>query len=547
MKVDQNGKFITFSMKSWMACGNDIACQAKKNLQQKEATWREYTKLYLRHWDEWEVEGRYNRIFILPIQMNSEHIKTHKTIAGTDMIFDVLPNDLLAATPVPPFGGAEQYSISPDGKAIAVTLEIIQHDTAWRTDWKVYYLPITWNGNTPKFGTPRSLAADNKARTQNPVFVDAHNMYYLSMDLPQSESDLLHLVHYDVAGDKSTRVSMDFDRSIGEYFFIDNLVYMSVNEDGEQALYAYNLNTQEMTRVYNKGHANSFSVTSNKTVIFSYDDFNHPNNIYQGVFTNSGKTLTASRMTTYNVQVLAQFTMQEPEKFHYNSNPQVQGWIIKPANFQPSGKYPVAHLIHGGPEGAWGSGWSYRWNPQLWAAAGFVVVMINPRGSTGFGKDFTAAVLKNWGGAPFEDLMDGMDYVIQNYDYVDEKRQTAAGASYGGYMINWINGNSDRYNALVCHDGVFSTVDMWYQTDELFFSENEYGGLPWEARDLYEKWNPERFVENWKTPTLVIEGYKDYRVPWSQALSSFQTLQRRGIDSKFIVFPSENHWVLNSA
>jgi len=220
-------------------------------------------------------------------------------------------------------------------------------------------------------------------------------------------------------------------------------------------------------------------------------------------------------------------------------------WFLKPANFDSQKKYPLVQLIHGGPQQSWGDDWSNRWNPQLWANAGYAVSMINFHGSTGYGQSFTDSVSTNWGSYPYFDIMNGTDYVISRYPWIDGTKVSACGGSFGGYMINWILGNTDRFTALVDHDGIFDTKAAYYSTEEIWFPEWEFAGKPWNS-PLYDKWNPSKLVNKWKTPTLIIHGGRDYRIDISQGLGTFTALQRRNITSKLLVFPQENHWVLNS-
>jgi len=257
--------------------------------------------------------------------------------------------------------------------------------------------------------------------------------------------------------------------------------------------------------------------------------------------------VNAHKLTQANQDLMSQFAFQHPESFYFTgaNSSKVQGWLIKPYSFNPAKKYPLAFLIHGGPEGAWTDGWSYRWNPQLWANRGYVVVMVNPQGSTGFGQAFTDAVREDWGGSPYISLMKGFDFVVSNYTFIDGNRACACGASYGGYMINWVNGkNEKKFKCLVNHDGVFDTVAMGYGTEELWFTEAEFGGTPYDNIAGYEKFNPRNLAKTMNTPTLVIHGGMDYRIAISEGLSTFTALQRRGIPSKLLYFPLENHWVL---
>ena len=259
-----------------------------------------------------------------------------------------------------------------------------------------------------------------------------------------------------------------------------------------------------------------------------------------------------------NEEILQNKELPDPEAFNFigGYNDTVYGWIMKPINFDETKKYPVALLIHGGPESSWTSGWSYSWNPTMYAQQGYAVVMINPHGSTGVSSQFQNAVRNDWGGVPYQDIITGINYAVNNYNYLDKDKICAAGGSYGGYMINWINGHTDMFKCLVNHDGAFSVISKFYGTEELWFQKAEFcptdkiGCNPFdgkEIRDGYEKNSPERFVQNWKTPMLVIHGGKDMRVPLTEGLQAFTALQMKGIDSQFLYFPEENHWTLNPA
>jgi dipeptidyl aminopeptidase/acylaminoacyl peptidase len=247
-----------------------------------------------------------------------------------------------------------------------------------------------------------------------------------------------------------------------------------------------------------------------------------------------------------NSAVLSQIAMSPLESFWFTGahDDKVEGFLVKPPNFDASKKYPVKFLIHGGPEGAWGDDWSYRWNPELFAANGYVVMMVNFHGSTGYGQKFIDAINGDWGGAPFEDLMKGLDYAEQTYLFIDKNRECALGASYGGYAINWILGHTDRFKCLVSHDGMFNAESAWGDTEELWFNDWEFKGTPYDNRELYRKWSPHEYAKNFKTPTLVIHGQKDYRLDVSQGFDLFTTLQMEGVPSKMLYFPDEGHWVL---
>jgi dipeptidyl aminopeptidase/acylaminoacyl peptidase len=252
------------------------------------------------------------------------------------------------------------------------------------------------------------------------------------------------------------------------------------------------------------------------------------------------------QLTHLNDAVLSQVSMSPLEPFWFTGahGDQVEGFLVKPPNFDPAKKYPVKFLVHGGPQGAWGDDWSYRWNPELFAANGYVVVMINFHGSTGYGQKFVDSINGDWGGAPFEDLMKGLDYAEQTYPFIDKNRECVLGASFGGYMVNWIIGHTDRFKCAVSHDGMFNAESAWGTTEELWFNDWEFKGTPYDNREMYRKWSPHEYAKNFKTPTLVIHGQKDYRLDVSEGFDLFTTLQMMGVPSKMLYFPDEGHWVL---
>jgi dipeptidyl aminopeptidase/acylaminoacyl peptidase len=254
----------------------------------------------------------------------------------------------------------------------------------------------------------------------------------------------------------------------------------------------------------------------------------------------------AEELSHLNDTTLANVAMQPVESFWFAGagGAKVQGFLLKPPRFSKDEKYPVKFLIHGGPQGQWGDEWSFRWNAELFAADGYVVIMINPRGSTGYGQAFVDGVNKDWGGKPYIDLMNGLDYAEKTYPFIDKNRECALGASYGGYMIDWILGHTNRFKCLVSHDGMFNTESAYGTTEELWFPEWEFGDTPWNNREGYRKWSPHLFAAQFKTPTLVVHGQLDYRLDVSEGFQLFTTLQRLNIPSKMLYFPDEGHWVL---
>jgi len=321
------------------------------------------------------------------------------------------------------------------------------------------------------------------------------------------------------------------------------------------------------TRTLVGGFNDDVAVTPDgKKLVFSRNSIAAPNEIYEADASAEGcpsRTGDVDRgkescslakdwaVTHVNEQLLSQISMSKADPFWFAgaNGDEVEGSLVKPPNFDATKKYPVKFLIHGGPEGAWGDDWSYRWNPELFAAPtssgpGYVVIMINFHGSTGYGQKFIDAINGDWGGAPFEDLMKGLDYAEKTYPFIDKDRECALGASYGGYMANWLLGHTDRFKCIVSHDGMFNPVSAWGTTEELWFNNWEFKGTPYTNPEVYKKWSPRNSAKNFKTPTLVIHGQLDYRLDVSEGFQLFTTLQTMGVPSRMLYFPDEGHWVL---
>jgi dipeptidyl aminopeptidase/acylaminoacyl peptidase len=281
-------------------------------------------------------------------------------------------------------------------------------------------------------------------------------------------------------------------------------------------------------------------------IVFTRMKINAPTEIYIRTSKQEEWPKSGEQLTHVNDKLLSSIAMSPLNYFYFKgaNSDSVEGFLVKPPNFDASKKYPVKFLIHGGPQGAWGDDWSFRWNPELFAANGYVVIMINFHGSTGYGQKFIDAINGDWGGAPFEDLMKGLDYAEKTYPFIDKDRECALGASYGGYMANWVLGHTDRFKCIVSHDGMFNTASAWGTTEELWFNNWEFKGTPYTNPEMYEKWSPRNSAKNFKTPTLVIHGQLDYRLDVSEGFQLFDTLQVMGVPSKMLYFPDEGHWVL---
>jgi dipeptidyl aminopeptidase/acylaminoacyl peptidase len=506
-----------------------------------------FDRLLYRHWNAYKA-GKRTHIFVIPVS------------AGA--IRDLTPSDHDA--PQFSLGGQDNYAFSPDGQELCYTSN---HDRveATSTNNDLWTVPVNWPANaTPAdvLAKTKNITADNPASDSTPLYSpDGKYVAYRAQQRPGYESDRFRLMLYDrkTGGKEPMAATSSFDRWIGTIAWApdSSRIYFTAENEGQAPI--YELRAGEIAgKVWEivGGFNDDVAMTKDgSTLLFTQMSLQAPNEISAvpkdsiGLvgLTNPQVTVTRARPLTHlNDGVLSQIAMSPLEPFWFTGahNDKVQGFLVKPPNFDPAKKYPVKFLIHGGPEGAWGDDWSYRWNPELFAANGYVVIMINFHGSTGYGQKFIDAINGDWGGAPFEDLMKGLDYAEKTYPFIDKDRECALGASYGGYMANWVLGHTDRFMCIVSHDGMFNSISAWGTTEELWFNEWEYKGTPYTNREMYEKWTPSNAAKNFKTPTLVIHGQLDYRLDVSEGFQLFTTLQRLGVPSKMLYFPDEGHWVL---
>jgi dipeptidyl aminopeptidase/acylaminoacyl peptidase len=437
--------------------------------------------------------------------------------------------------------------------------------------------PTARDGGGGLVGPAKNITADNPASDSSPLYSpDGRYIAYRAQQRPGYESDRFRLMLYDRKTGEKKNLSEQFDRWIGTFAWLSDsrTIMLSTESEGDSPLYYYTLQSdQEGGGTYSPWPPETVAgfdddVTSTpdaKWLIFSRMSIASPTEIYKAATgmpgcvdrqydsskppykaTRDCLLHPAERLTHLNDAILSQAAMSPLESFWFPgaNGDKVQGFLVKPPNFDAGKKYPVKFLIHGGPQGAWGDDWSYRWNPELFAANGYVVIMINFHGSTGYGQKFIDAINGDWGGAPFEDLMKGLDYAEKTYPFIDKNRECALGASYGGYAINWILGHTDRFKCLVSHDGMFNAESAWGTTEELWFNNWEFKGTPYDNRASYQKWSPHQYAKNFKTPTLVIHGQRDYRLDVSEGFQLFTTLQMEGVPSKMLYFPDEGHWVL---
>ncbi len=530
-KLSPDGKKILMSIDVSPDCAVQLCASKDVNPASAGASGKLYDKLFVRHWDTWS-DGKRSQLFITDVDVEA----AKKTmIPLPHWLTQGIDGDI----PSKPFGDESEYSFSPDGKTIYFDVRIAGKTEPWSTNFDIYSVPADASS------APRNLTEANKAWDSAPVVsADGKTMYYLAMKRPTFEADRFGIMAMDLASGKIREVDPQWDRSAGNVELSKNgkVLYTTADDNGDHALFAIDIASGKATRLSAPGQVEGFSLAGDE-IVTVHSTLKTPADLFR--LNSHGKD--ATQLTHFNADRLSKTQMGDYEFFNFKGadDANVQGYVVKPANFDPAKKYPVAFVIHGGPQGAMTNEFHYRWNPQTYAGNGFAVVTVNFHGSTGYGQAFTDEISGDWGGKPLEDLQKGWAAALQKYTFLDGNRACALGASYGGYMIYWIAGNWQQpWKCLVDHDGVFDTRMMAYSTEELWFNEWENGGTQWEHPENYEKFNPLDHVKDWSVPMLVIHSGNDFRIPLDQGIAAFTALQRRGIPSEFLTFPDENHWVL---
>ena len=487
-------------------------------------TGREYDQLMTRHWDQWETPGNYSRVFTVVLRAEGK--------LGT--LGTAMDGNLVGDAPSKPFGGGDEISWSADSSAVFFALRHANANEAKSTNLDIYRSAL----QNP---TPVNLSADNAGMDTTPAASpDGKWLAWTSMARATFEADRLVIKLMDLKSGKITALTNTWDRSVASLAWAANSKSLLVTAQDvlETPLYRIDLKGK-ITRLTERGSIAEAVPLKNGGVVYAINSINGPSDLVH--MDAKGKT---TQLTNVNADTMAMLDPVNYQKFDFTgaNGDQVYGQIVKPQG--ATGKLPVLLLVHGGPQGTFNNSWSYRWNPAVMASQGYAVVSIDFHGSTGYGQKFTDSIHKNWGGWPLEDLQKGMEAVGKIDAQLDTNNACASGGSFGGYMMNWISGNwPDRFKCLVNHAGIFDLRAMAYETEELWFDQWDNGG-PWTTRSDAEKWNPVNHVAKWKTPTLVIHGERDYRIPYSQSLAAFTALQQQGVESKLLVFPDENHWVL---
>ncbi|MCP4602885.1 MAG: S9 family peptidase [Proteobacteria bacterium] len=498
-------------------------CNRIRAKQKKESnvTARIYDKLLYRIWNTWRNE-RLGHILWVPL-------------SGDDEPKDLTPGKW--QTPPLDLAGYTGLSISPDGKEIAFTANTTDNP-AWNTNNDAFIVSVTG-------GKPENITLLNQAYDAEPKYSpNGKFIAYKAMKRPIFEADRRVLMIYNRKTKKKLPITDNLDRSVAQFSWAPDSksIVFNAQDRGHVSVYRVGVPSGITTKLVGK-HKNSDPqyFDHGTQIAFLSQTMSHPSE----VFTASGNGSNVKQISRINGVVLGKIEMGQFEEFEYPgaNGDNVHGFLVKPPGFNPKKKYPLLMVIHGGPQGAVTNSFHPRWNLQMFAMPGFVVAGVNFHGSTGYGQEFTDSISGDWGGKPYEDIMLGVDYVTNTYSFVDKKNVSATGASYGGFMVNWIMGHTQRFKSLVSHAGVFDQTSMYGATEELWFPEWEFKGTPWSNSELYKRFSPSTYVDNFKTPTLVIHGEQDYRVPYTQGLQLFTALQRQGVESKLLIYPGENHFI----
>jgi dipeptidyl aminopeptidase/acylaminoacyl peptidase len=522
--LSPDGKTIAITASVFPSCA-DMACNERmaKERTENPVKARVITEIPFRRWDTW-VDGMRNHIFLIASEGGAAQ--------------DVTPGDV--DSPIWTEEGTQEVAFSPDSRQICFS-RFVQNE-ALTGNSNLFVMPVSG-------GAPRAITT-NKASDRTPIYSpDGRYIAYSATLRPMQESDLTRLFLYDRMTGEHKNVFEATDRSIDSYVWAPDSksLYVSFEDRGQEPLARLDVDTLKVTQLVTAGTSGPADVSRDGTfLVFSKMDFSHPAELFRlNVAEAAGPPASLTRM---NSEVLKDIEFGEFSSFTFRgwNGENVQAWQVKPPGFDASKKYPLLLLMHGGPENSWANLFHYRWNAQLFAAAGYVVILPNFHGSSGFGLKFMDAIKGQWGGAPYEDQMKAVDTAL-TWPYIDTTRVAAAGASYGGYMANWVEGHTDRFRAIVSHDGLYDLVTMLYSSDFVGGSEQEFKGTPWENPQALVNEAPATFAKNFKTPMLIIHGEHDYRVDPSQGFAMFQVLQAKHVPSKLLVFEEENHWVLKPA
>jgi dipeptidyl aminopeptidase/acylaminoacyl peptidase len=542
-----DGNSILFTSNVYPECDDpsfvrEYNCNLEKRDQAEQSPVKAqiFTHLLYRHWNAYK-DGKRSHIFVMPAPDPDESWAPSQDSARRhygNLLFyhDLTPGDYDA--PVFSVGGQDDYAFSPDGKEVCFTSN---HDKnpAVSTNNDLWLVPVDG-------GAAKNITADNPASDSTPLYSpDGKYIAYRAQKRPGDESDRFRLMLYDRKTGERRNLTENFDQWVGTIAWMPNStgVLFTSEDKGEAPIYLLGTGEAQPKEIV-RGSNDELVVNPDGTrLIFSRMAISAPTELYRRSLT---KDVDEEQLTYLNNDIQSQISMSPLEPFWFTGahNEKVEGFLVKPPNFDPNKKYPLKFIVHGGPEVPLGDQWSYRWNAELFAASGYVVIEINFHGSPGYGQKFIDAINGDWGSAPYEDLMKGLDYAEERYGFIDKDRECALGASYGGYMMNWMLGHPNHFKCIVTHDGMFNAESAWGSTEEIWFNNWEFRGTPYDNRAMYQKWSPHQYAKNFKTPTLVIHSQLDYRLDVSEGFQLFTTLQMQGVPSKMLYFPDEGHWVL---
>jgi len=515
-----DGDRFLFSSSVYPDCEDDKANKARdKEKEKNKVKAKIFDALLYRHWNYWK-DDKFSHLFLV----SSE---------GTG-IKDITPGNHDA--PPISLGGSNDYVFSPDGKEICFTMNQ-EKVVATSTNNDLFIIPVD--------GKNYRKITKNPSNDNSPCYSpDGKYIAYRAQMIPGYESDRYRLMLYDRKTGEIKNLIENYDRSAGDFVWSPDSkkLYFIAEDRGYTSVYSVSVESQNVTQITKKMYISNLNITSDgKTFIFTKQSSNSPVEIFSSGTSGTGFT----QLTRVNQKLLENIEMNKAEEFQYEGaeGTLIHGFLVKPPKFDPSKKYPLLYLIHGGPQGSWSDNFHYRWNSQLFASPGYVVALVNPRGSTGYGQKLTDEISGDWGGKCYEDIMKGVDYILDTFPFIDKSNLAAAGGSFGGYMVNWIEGHTDRFKCLISHDGLFNLTSFYYATEELWFPEWEFKGTPWTNNEMYENFSPHNYVQNFKTPMLVIHGQQDFRVPVGEGIQLFTALQKMNVPSKLIYFPGEGHFV----
>ena len=537
------GDRVAFTSRVYPGCATD-ACNADSALRvdRQPSRARTYERLLYRHWDAWD-DGTRQHLFVVDL-LRAE---------ARDLV-----RGLRLHVPPMPFGGPDAYDWSHDGQELAFTARAETEDAAWNTDLNVYTVSV--NG-----GTPTVITAANRAGDQTPVYSrDGRWIAYASQRRAGFEGAKWRLMLYDRYAKTSREIAPGWDFHAERFLFTpgSRSLLVEAQDEGRTALWRLAIaddgqlegNPERLVRTNNSTQATlayQQGTDGALTLVWVRDAMHRPADLWVGRYASTG-VRGQRALTRENEGLLAQLDLAPAQDVEFTSvgDVTVQGFFVRPAAFDSTRRWPLLVLVHGGPQGAWLDAWNARWNAQLFASMGMAVLALNPRGSTGYGQRFIDEVSRDWGGKVYDDLMRGVDTMLARHAWLDSSRVGAAGGSFGGYMVNWMNGNTSRFAALASHAGIFNLEHFAGATDELWFPEWEFGGVWWNRQaqtQQYRRWSPHLLASRMRTPTLVLHGEQDFRVPYTEGTALFTALQRQRVPSRLVLFPDEGHWISRPA